>query len=48
MSHRCKALAGLRFVAMLNVWQMRWRGLATGTGTLVFGNDGSFRIVVGI
>jgi hypothetical protein len=34
------ALAGLRFVAMVNAWQMRWQGLATRTKALGFGNGG--------
>jgi hypothetical protein len=39
------ALAGLRFVAVFNTRQMRWQGLATGAGSLGFGNGGTGLII---
>ena len=35
------ALAGLRFVKMVNARQMRWQGLATRARALGFGNSGT-------
>ena len=41
------ALAGFRFVAVFNTWQMRWQGLTAGAGALGFGHGGT-GLVVGL